>query len=75
MGLSDKEHHARAMLMGLRYHHGNGDPFYYSIGGDGVIDVSSMIDANTFEPLWEGNKTPTNKVIRSSLEIGSYFRW
>lgn len=50
--LSHEEHQARAMLMGMRYHHGNGDPFYYK-GGESLadIDVSSMIDANTLESM------------------------
>lgn len=50
--LSNEEHHARAMLLGMRYHHGNvDDPFYYKLGDDGSIEIMSMIDANTLEPL------------------------
>ena len=38
------------MLMGLRYHDGNGiDPFYYDPAN--MHDVSSYIDANTLEPF------------------------
>lgn len=49
--LTHEEHHARAMLMGMRYHHGNGAPFYYAHGTDGAMDIMSMIDANTLEPI------------------------
>ena len=49
--LTHEEHETRAMLMGLRYHHGNGDPFYYKPDDGGMPHVLSMIDANTLEPM------------------------
>lgn len=49
--LTDEEHEARAMLLGMRYHHGNGEPFYYAVDADGGIEVTTMIDANTLEPF------------------------
>ena len=51
--LTDEEHEARAMLLGMCYHHGNGEPFYYKQNGGlvGTVDVMSMMDANTLEPL------------------------
>ncbi len=48
--LTDEEHTARAMLMGMVYHHGNGDPVYYKVTS-GLPELSSFIDANTLEPL------------------------
>lgn len=32
--LTDEEHQARAMLLGMSYHHGRGDPVYFEIGAD-----------------------------------------
>lgn len=49
--LTEEEHIARAMLMGLLYHHGNGDPFYYEPDHNGQPYISSMLDANTLEPM------------------------
>jgi len=52
MTLTREEHIARAMLLGMRYHDGNGhDPFYYKSGPNGEIDVGNFIDANTLEPF------------------------
>lgn len=48
--LTDEEHEARAMLMGMRYHHGNGEPFYYGMGEDG-LPTFELLDADTLEPL------------------------
>jgi hypothetical protein len=59
--LTDDEHHARAMLLGMRYHHGNGEPFYY-FGDDGVPDVNTFIDANTMEPMIDENTSLTKKM-------------
>lgn len=40
------------MLLGLRYHHGNGDPFYYKPDpDDGMPIFTSIIDARTMEPV------------------------
>lgn len=51
-GWTHEEHKARAALLGLVYHHGNGDgPFYYKLGEDGIPVTESMIDAVTLEPL------------------------
>lgn len=50
--LSHERHKARAMLLGMIYHHGNGDgPFYYKLGEDGIPETESMLDAVTLEPL------------------------
>lgn len=51
--LTEEEHIARAMLMGLLYHHGNGEPFYFRMGADGIPETLSMVDAITLEPLAE----------------------
>lgn len=57
--LTDEEHQARAMLMGLRYHDGNGtDPFYYKMGANGEPDVASFIDADTLEPILQHKHDP-----------------
>lgn len=55
--LTDDEHHARAMLMGMCYHHGNGDPIYYKVDENGQEYVDSFIDANTLEPLYRNRTT------------------
>lgn len=56
--LTDEEHQARAMLMGMIYHNGNGDgPFYYKIA-NGVPDVTTFIDANTLKPMIEHHHDP-----------------
>jgi len=31
--MTEEELHAKAMLLGFRYHHGNGDPFFYDNDG------------------------------------------
>lgn len=49
--LTDEEHKARAMLMGMIYHHGNGSPFYYKGYENGVPIIASIIDADTLEPI------------------------
>jgi hypothetical protein len=49
--LTEEEHHARAMLMGMCYHHGNGAPVYFRVGDDGIPETLSFIDAETLEPL------------------------
>lgn len=52
MGMTREEHIARAMMLGMSYHDGNGhDPFYYRIDASGNINVSEFLDANTLEPL------------------------
>lgn len=57
--LTHEEHETRAMLLGMIYHHGNGDPFYWKRGEDGIPITESMIDANTLEPLML--REPTNQ--------------
>lgn len=48
--MTDEEHHARAMLLGMCYHDGNGnDPFYYKKGEETNLD--GFLNANTLEPL------------------------
>jgi len=49
--LSEDEHIARAMLLGMRYHGGNGEPFYYKTDHDGTPDPASFIDAHSLEPM------------------------
>jgi hypothetical protein len=50
MALTHEEHKARAMLLGMVYHHGNGgDPFYYKVSEDGIPITESLMDANTLE--------------------------
>lgn len=46
-----EEHEARAMLLGMKYHHGNGDPIYYREAKDGTMELTSLVDAITMEPL------------------------
>ena len=46
--LTEEEHIARAMLLGLCYHHGNGHPFYWD---EKNFDPATWVDANTLEPL------------------------
>ena len=65
--LSPEEHEARAMLLGLRYHHGNGDPFYYKPEPDtGLPIVSTIVEANTLVRVHDGN-TPYNCVMDDEL--------
>lgn len=47
--MTEEEHIARAMLLGMSYHHGNGEPFYYTAGEDGK--PVRMIDADTLKPI------------------------
>jgi hypothetical protein len=49
--MTEEEHQARAAIMGMRYHNGNGFPFYYVVGDDGVPDWLSFIDVDTLEPI------------------------
>jgi hypothetical protein len=58
--LTEEEHEARAMLLGMRYHHGNGAPVYYKMGADGIPDTMSFIDAETLEPLVE--RMPSGRI-------------
>lgn len=55
--LTEEEHIARAMLLGMRYHEGNGDPFYYAVNDVGDVIISSMTDANTLEPVGDPIRT------------------
>lgn len=64
--LTEEEHIARAMLMGMRYHHGNGEPFYFTYGDDGVPDVLSFVDADTLKPL--ATKGVHDEIILSTLK-------
>jgi hypothetical protein len=45
------EHICRAMLLGMKYHHGNGDHFYYVPDEDGSPKVISFTDPDTLEPF------------------------
>lgn len=36
------EHEVRAILLGMEYHHGNGDPFYYNKERDEFFDPNTM---------------------------------
>lgn len=49
--LTEEEHKARAMLMGMRYHDGNGEPFYYKEHADGTPAVESFINAGDLSPV------------------------
>lgn len=50
--LTREEHVARAMLMGMSYHDGNGNaPFYYGHDEHGLPDRTTFVDAVTLEPL------------------------
>lgn len=57
--LTREEHITRAMLLGMYYHEGNGEPFYYKKDSDGVPDVASFIDAETLERMVDYTKTPS----------------
>lgn len=46
------------MLLGLEYHHGNGEPFYFK-REDGVPIILSFIDAYTLKPLVRPDETPS----------------
>ena len=55
------------MLMGLRYHDGNGiDPFYYDPAR--MHDVSSYIDANTLEPFVPLSTSTDDRIDFSNLQ-------
>ncbi|QIG66873.1 hypothetical protein EVB41_043 [Rhizobium phage RHph_TM3_14A] len=83
--MTEEEHIARAMLLGMRYHHGNGDPFYYKSDADGTIDPSSMVDAETLKPFvdiyrqdgfdFEGLMKRDRLAIQSGLPRKSNRRW
>lgn len=70
--LTDEEHIARAMLLGLRYHHGNGEPFYYELGTDG-LPTFALYDAETLKPLVDlhpdSTKGPRGRGIRAERMI------
>lgn len=53
--MTENEHIARAMLLGMHYHHGNGDPLYYRVDEDGIPEPASFLDANTLKPLMDYN--------------------
>ena len=56
--MTDDEHHARAALMGMKYHNDNGGvPFYYKNGTDGIPIITTFIDAETLEPIIETVKS------------------
>lgn len=65
--LTHEEHEARAMLLGMRYHHGNGEPVYYFVL-DGMPDVTTFIDANTLEPLLVTHKQGPHDEIISTMK-------
>lgn len=72
--LTDEEHEARAMLLGMRYHHGNGEPFYYEVDETGVPRVETFVNAYTFEPitpLFDG----LNKRRAIKSDQGNRWRW
>lgn len=57
------------MLMGMIYHHNNGDdPFYFKLGSDGIPDTCSMVDAVTLEPL--ASRMTDNGKIRVHHGLG-----
>lgn len=57
MKLNEDEHIARAMLLGMHYHAGNGEPFYYKKDHDGIPDVTSFLDADTLEPMIDHSRS------------------
>lgn len=63
--LTDEEHHARAMLLGMRYHHGNGEPFYFN---EGALDVRLFLDANTLKPILS---LPEIEVMQDQFDVPS----
>ena len=56
--MTKEEHITRAMLLGMYYHEGNGEPFYYKKDSDGVPDPTSFIDAETLEPMVDHLRAP-----------------
>ena len=81
--LTEEEHIARAMLLGMRYHHGNGEPFYYKLGADLTMEVGSMLDANTLEPFiqhpvdgvnWHG-LIRANRKINAAADLPRRRKW
>lgn len=56
--LTEEEHKARAMLLGMSYHHGNGEPFYYIPDPDGSPNPASITDADTLEPVVQHRRDP-----------------
>ena len=62
--MTDDEHHARAALMGMKYHNDNGGdcPFYYELGTDGIPMASSFIDADTLEPFFVSGPTVHDEI-------------
>jgi hypothetical protein len=82
--LSEEEHIARAMLLGMRYHHGNGEPFYYKMDATLTIQVSSIIDANTLEPFiqhpvngidWHGMIRANDRLKAASQSTTTNRKW
>lgn len=59
MKLNEDEHIARAMLLGMHYHAGNGEPFYYKTDDAGLPLVESFMDAETLEYMVDPAKTPS----------------
>lgn len=57
--MTEEEHIARSMLLGMSYHHGNGEPFYFKYSKGGILEIESMIDAVTLEPLVNPDETPS----------------
>jgi len=50
---TDEEHEARALMLGMYYHKGNGMPFYYKVGTDGIPMATSIIDADTLADMMD----------------------
>ncbi len=74
--LSEDEHIARAMLLGMHYHGGNGSPFYYAKNADGTPNFASFVDANTLQPMINYETSPTidwkgiGRKMRAKQELG-----
>ena len=62
--LTDEEHQARAALMGLLYCDGNGAPFYYELGSDGIPIVGTMRDAYTLEIMIDDTPVDIDPFMR-----------
>jgi hypothetical protein len=81
--MTDDEHHARAALMGMKYHNDNGGdcPFYYKLGADGIPDWLTFIDPVTLEPLimveqddvHDSLRYKASPKARKSLDSGSFW--
>lgn len=65
--MTEDEHKARAMLLGMEYHHGNGMPIYFIRDDMGIPDVTSFVHADTMEPFFDKGTGATQEALAYAM--------